>query len=171
MLPRLTILTIFIALNVTGLADDTKKDDKKIYSGKKLKALLITGGCCHNYIFQSTALTTGIEEKVNVEFTVINEGGTGTKAQIPLYDNPDWAKPYDVIVHNECFANTVDPEYIKKITRVHEAGKPAVVIHIAQCILTGPLKLMIGGNFSVLPAVGMNTSLNILLSLLQKITQ
>ena len=93
MLSRLTILTIFIALNVTGLADDTKKDDKKIYSGKKLKALLITGGCCHNYIFQSTALTTGIEEKVNVEFTVINEGGTGTKAQIPLYDNPDWAKP------------------------------------------------------------------------------
>ena len=31
MLSRLTILTIFIALNVTGLADDTKKDNKKIY--------------------------------------------------------------------------------------------------------------------------------------------
>ena len=116
MLSHLNILAIFIALNVTGLADDTKKDDKKIYSGKKLKALLITGGCCHNYVFQSTALTSGIEEKVNVEFTVVNEGGTGTKAQIPLYDDPDWAKPYDVIVHNECFANTVDPEYIKKIT-------------------------------------------------------
>ena len=132
MLSHLNILAIFIALNLTGLADDTNKDNKKIYSGKKSKALLITGGCCHNYIFQSTALTSGIEEKVNVEFTVINEGGTGTKAQIPLYDDPDWAKPYDVIVHNECFANTVDPEYIKKITSVHEAGKPAVVIHCAM---------------------------------------
>ncbi len=71
MLSHLNILAIFIALNVTGLADDTKKDNKKIYSGKKLKALLITGGCCHNYIFQSTALTSGIEEKVNVEFIVI----------------------------------------------------------------------------------------------------
>ena len=45
MLSHLNILAIFIALNVTGLADDTKKDNKKIYSGKKLKALLITGGC------------------------------------------------------------------------------------------------------------------------------
>ena len=51
MLSHLNILAIFIALNVTGLADDTNKDNKKIYSGKKLKALLITGGCCHNYIF------------------------------------------------------------------------------------------------------------------------
>ena len=79
MLSNLNILAIFIALNVTGLADETKKDNKKIYSGKRLKALLITDGCCHNYIFQSTALTSGIEKKVNVEFTVINEGGTALK--------------------------------------------------------------------------------------------
>ena len=114
-------------------------------------------------------MTSGIEEKVNVEFTVINEGGTGTKAQIPIYDDPDWAKPYDVIVHNECFANTVDPEYIKKITSVHEAGKPAVVIHCAMH--TYRAAKMIGGDSSVLPADGMNTRQNILSSPLQKITQ
>ena len=49
-----------------------------------------------------------------------------------LYDDPDWAKPYDVIVHNECFANTTDPEYIRRITKAHKAGANAVVIHCAM---------------------------------------
>ena len=69
---------------------------------------------------------------MNVEFTVINEGGKGTKAQISLYDDPKWADPYDVIIHNECFADTVDSDYIRKITKAHESGKPALVIHCAM---------------------------------------
>ena len=32
---------------------------------------------------------------------------------IPLYKNPNWAKGYDVVVHNECFANTNDKAYVK----------------------------------------------------------
>ncbi len=55
--------------------------------------------------FQSQALTEGISRTVSVQWTVINEGGRGTRAQIPLYDNPAWAKAYDVVVHNECFAD------------------------------------------------------------------
>ena len=62
----------------------------------------------------------------------MNEGGTGTRAEIPLYDNPDWAKGYDVVVHNECFADTKDPAYIRKITAAHQTGVPAVVIHCAM---------------------------------------
>lgn len=105
---------------------------EKLYSGKPLKALLITGGCCHNYKFQSEAMTTGISKQADVEWTVINEGGDGTRAEIPLYNDPNWAKPYDVIVHNECFADTRDQDYIRKITSAHKAGKPAVVIHCAM---------------------------------------
>ena len=49
-----------------------------------------------------------------------------------IYAKDDWAKGFDVIVHNECFANTTDPVYIRKITAAHQAGKPAVVIHCAM---------------------------------------
>jgi len=99
---------------------------------KSLKVLIITGGCCHNYKFQSQALMAGVAKEARVEWTVVNEGGTGTKAKIDFYKNPDWAKEFDVVVHNECFANTVDQDYIQKITKVHKAGVPAVVIHGAM---------------------------------------
>ena len=126
----LRILTILlIGLGLAQTAEDSKK---KLADGKPLQVLLITGGCCHNYLFQSLALTTGVEKSVNAEFTVVNEGGTGTRGKIDLYNNPDWAKPYDVVIHNECFAETDAPEYIKKITAAHKAGKPSVVIHCAM---------------------------------------
>ena len=97
-----------------------------------IQALLITGGCCHNYPFQSEALTTGVSKMALVQWTVVNDGGNGTSAQIDLYDDPEWAKPYDVVVHNECFASTKDEAYVKKITSAHHAGVPAVVIHCAM---------------------------------------
>ena len=99
---------------------------------KSIRALLVTGGCCHNYKYQSKALIAGVAKEAKVDWKVVNEGGSGTRAQIALYDNPSWAKGYDVVVHNECFANTADEAYIRKITKVHKAGVPAVVIHCAM---------------------------------------
>ena len=101
-------------------------------AAEPIHALLVTGGCCHNYVFQSKALTEAVSQRAKVKWTVVNEGGKGTRAMIDLYDDPDWAKPYDVVVHNECFANTKDPDYVRKITRAHRDGAPAVVIHCAM---------------------------------------
>ncbi|MBN8246536.1 MAG: ThuA domain-containing protein [Verrucomicrobia bacterium] len=97
-----------------------------------LRVLLITGGCCHNYPFQSAQLTNAVARHARVDWTVVNEGGTGTRAEIPLYARPDWARGYDVVVHNECFADTTAPAYIRRITAAHHAGVPAVVIHCAM---------------------------------------
>ena len=104
----------------------------KLYAGPRLKALIITGGCCHNYKFQSDALMEALNSVADVTFTVVNEGGTGTRGEIELYKNKDWAKPYDVVIHNECFADTDDETYVKSITAAHKAGKPAMVIHCAM---------------------------------------
>ncbi len=101
-------------------------------AARPLRALLITGGCCHNYALQSRSLQEGLGKLTAVEWTVVNEGGTGTKATIPLYDQPNWARNFDVVVHNECFADTTDPAYIRKITAAHQAGVPAAVIHCAM---------------------------------------
>jgi type 1 glutamine amidotransferase len=97
-----------------------------------VRALLITGGCCHDYEFQAKALTEGARKFGNIAWTVVNEGGKSKDAKIALYDNPDWAKPYDVVVHNECFADVKDIAYVRKITLAHKAGAPAVVIHCAM---------------------------------------
>ena len=99
---------------------------------KPLKVLLITGGCCHDYEFQSAAMVDGIGKLTKAEFTVVNAGGNKTESQIKLYDDPEWAKPYDVVVHNECFAATTDEDYIRKITTAHKDGAPAVVVHCAM---------------------------------------
>ncbi len=72
------------------------------------------------------------EHKVPAKWTVINEGGNGTKAEIDFYNNADWAKGYDVVIHNECFADTLSEEYIRKITKAHYSGANAVVIHCAM---------------------------------------
>jgi len=99
---------------------------------KPLHILLITGGCCHNYAFQAVQLSNAVAKLAKAEWTVVNDGGDGTKAEISLYDNPDWAKGFDVVVHNECFADTTNYAYIRKIMAPHHAGVPAVVIHCAM---------------------------------------
>ncbi len=99
---------------------------------RPLRVLLVTGGCCHNYPLQTTLLTNAFAHHAAAQWTMVNEGGSGTRAEISLYDRPGWAAGFDVVVHNECFADTKTPEYVRKITSAHKAGVPAVVIHCAM---------------------------------------
>ena len=126
-------LLLPLSLLTLGVVAALSAPKPKLYEGEPIQALLITGGCCHNYLYQSKQLTQASKTRADIEWTVLNEGGTGTAAQIPLYNNPDWAKDFDVVVHNECFAKTTDPEYIRKITAGHQKNAvPAVVIHCAM---------------------------------------
>lgn len=126
-------LPAVLAVIVSGVAAlTTGCSTQSMSSTKPLRALLITGGCCHNYPFQTACLTNAMARHAAVNWTIVNEGGNGTQAEIPLYSNPGWAKGYDVVVHNECFADTKSTEYIRQITAAHKAGVPAVVIHCAM---------------------------------------
>lgn len=125
MIRRFLFLTA--CLLVAGIFSTASAADNK-----PLRALLITGGCCHNYPFQTQQLTNAVGKLTPTEWTIVNEGGNGTRAEIPLYDKPDWAKGFDVVVHNECFADTTNEVYIQKITSAHKAGVPGVVIHCAM---------------------------------------
>lgn len=128
MIQRLSSFLLLAVLVLAGAAPVAAAGK----GGKPLRALIITGGCCHNYALQSAALKDGMAKLADVQWTVVMEGGTGTEAMIPFYDNPNWAKGFDVVVHNECFANTTNQAYIRKITAAHKAGVPAVVIHCAM---------------------------------------
>lgn len=124
------ILSLTTALLVLGTTTSLFGDDD---ADRPLRAMIITAGCCHDYAFQTSQLMKAAKERdMVVDWTVVHHGGTGTRAQIALYENPNWAKGYDVVIHNECFAATSDPSYIKNITKAHKEGINAVVIHCAM---------------------------------------
>jgi type 1 glutamine amidotransferase len=130
LMPRLICfaLLLIFSTNICVAGDDDSQRGKL-----PIHALIITGGCCHDYDFQTKAIKRAAAlAGVDVIWEVVNAGGKGTQAQIDLYNDPNWAKEYDVVIHNECFANTTDPEYVRKITTAHKAGANAVVIHCAM---------------------------------------
>lgn len=95
---------------------------------KPIKALLVTGGGFHDYTAQKKTLTEGISARTNIEWTVLQEGTT-REHKHSIYENADWAKGYDIIVHNECFGMVADPVFIERVAAPHKAGVPAVVLH------------------------------------------
>ena len=119
------------ALLLTGLISHTHSAERG--NGKRTKVLIVTGGCCHDYAYQSSAiLKAAAKNGLKADWTIVQHGGTGTSGKTHLYDNPNWADGYDVVIHNECFAKTTDENYIRKITAAHKAGANAVVIHCAM---------------------------------------
>lgn len=95
---------------------------------KPIKALMITGGGFHDYTAQKATLAEGISARMNIEWTILQEG-TEREHMHSVYQNADWAKGYDVVVHNECFGMVKDPEFVGKVAAPHKAGVPAVILH------------------------------------------
>jgi len=99
---------------------------------KPLRVLYITGGCCHDYNREKVIIAEGVRARANVEFTIVQEEGSGEKHKdiaASLYQNPDWAKGYDLVIHNECFAADTDPAYIEHVLAPHRNGTAAIVLH------------------------------------------
>lgn len=106
---------------------------------KPLRVLVIAGGCCHDYAMQPVILKEGLEARAHVEvdFIVAVEPGTqkpdrSTKARFEKYEKPDWAKGYDVIVHDECSADVKDLAYVNNVLAAHKSGVAAVNLHCAM---------------------------------------
>jgi putative heme-binding domain-containing protein len=99
---------------------------------KPIRALLITGGCCHDYAEQKKILTEGTAARINIEWTIAHQGGSATNSRIPIYVDPNWADGYDIVIHNECFADVGDPAWTDRILKPHQNGLPAIVVHCAM---------------------------------------
>ncbi|MCB1277035.1 discoidin domain-containing protein [Prosthecobacter sp.] len=98
---------------------------------KPLKALLITGGCCHDYAKQHLIISEGIQSRANVQVDVIWTDDKSTNPPLPVYDNPDWAKGYDVIIHDECAASMNNKEVLTRILDAHKTI-PSIHLHCAM---------------------------------------
>lgn len=118
--------SLCFALALCCLMGTLRADDKP---ATKLKGLLVTGGCCHDYENQKRIITEGLGQRVSISFDVVHEGGSGRDHKVSVYQQSGWAKKYDVVVHNECFGEMKDDALIKSVAQAHFEGVPGVFIH------------------------------------------
>jgi type 1 glutamine amidotransferase len=97
-----------------------------------IKALFVSGGCCHDYKTQMNTIADGISKFANVEWTLVLGTGTTENYVNPFYNDPDWYKGYDIVIHDECSAAVKDAEYIRRVIKPHADGLPGVVLHCAM---------------------------------------
>jgi uncharacterized protein len=100
--------------------------------GPRIQALVVSGGGYHDYPLQAKILMDVVSRAMPVDWTVAIQGGRGTTGNQAVVSRDDWAKGYDIVVHNQCFADTTDETLIKRITAAHRGGPPAIVIHCAM---------------------------------------
>jgi len=99
---------------------------------KPLKVMLLTGGCCHDYKKQKDILKAGLEARANIVVDQVHVDDSSTKPRLPIYGNSDYAKGYDLIIHDECSADINDPAVIAGVLKPHADGLPAVNLHCAM---------------------------------------
>ncbi len=95
-----------------------------------IKALLITGGCCHDYTAQAALLQKGIAAYANITFDVVNEG-KGTEHVHAPFKKKNWSKGYDIIIHNQCSAKLGDVVGNAVAKEHFDTGVAGVAIHCA----------------------------------------
>lgn len=123
MIRSLVLLPLSFAILALTLAQAAETEDRP------LRALLVIGGCCHDYARQKDLLTQGISARANVAWKIAYDPDKTTRHLNPVYENPDWAKGFDVVVHDECSADVKDLDLVQRILQPHKDGIPAVILH------------------------------------------
>src|SRR4051794_15424169 len=119
MVRRMAMLVAVMMLAGVARAEDAKP----------IKVLLVLGGCCHDYAKQKDVLKKGLEERANVEVTIAHDPDSTTKHLNPVYDNAEWYKGFDVIIHDECSSDVKETAIVDSILKPHKDGIPGVLLH------------------------------------------
>lgn len=130
----LTVILMAASVLLLPMVAHAAKEDKaeKTEKVQPLKALLILGGCCHDYATQKDILKKGIEERANVVVDILYSPDTTTAPALAIYGNPDYAKGYDVVIHDECAADIKDKAVVEGVLAPHRKGVPGVNLHCAM---------------------------------------
>jgi hypothetical protein len=97
-----------------------------------IRILLITGGCCHDYAAQKDILKKGITARANVVIDQIHTDDTSTKPPLAILGNPDYAKGYDLVIHDECGSDISEPSKVEGVLKPHRDGIPGLNLHCAM---------------------------------------
>jgi len=97
-----------------------------------IRVLLVTGGCCHDYARQKDILKQGLEKHANITVEQAHSADSSTRPPLPILHHPDYAKGFDVIVHDECGADISDEATVRDVLQPHLDGVPGVNLHCAM---------------------------------------
>ncbi len=120
------VTTLSLFLMASAFLGTAVADEAKI---KPVRALLVLGGCCHDYNAQKDLLAKGISERAHVDVVIALDKDTTTGHMNPVYEKADWAEGFDVIIHDECSSDVKDLAIIDRILEPHRQGLPAVILH------------------------------------------
>src|SRR4029079_171924 len=99
---------------------------------KPLRALLVIGGCCHDYVHQKDILKAGLEERANVVVEHLHTPDKSTRPPLACQTDPEYAHGFDLVIHDECAADISDVAALRNVLAPHRAGVPAVELHCAR---------------------------------------
>ena len=94
-----------------------------------IRVLLLTGGCCHDYTKQKDILKKGLEARANIAVVQIHTDDTSTHPPLAILGNPDYAKGYDLVIHDECASDISEPAKVEAVLKPHRDGLPGVNLH------------------------------------------
>tara|TARA_B100000945_G_scaffold12439_1_gene9625 strand:- start:2324 stop:3169 length:846 start_codon:yes stop_codon:yes gene_type:complete len=116
----LTVVLFFLLLAAGTLSAAEKA---------KVKGLLITGGCCHDYEKQKVIISEGFSQRFSIAWDIVH-ANSDRNTKVDVYNSKDWAKGYDLVVHNECYGGVTDVDWVQNIVNGHIANKiPALFVH------------------------------------------
>lgn len=133
--PFFAIPLLLIWPFVGGVVETTRAAEPENPQGavKNVRALMVTGGCCHDYQNQKKLISEGLSKRIgHIDWTIL-EYGPEREIKADIYSQGDWIKGFDIVVHNECFGAVEDPEFVKGIVDAHlKHHIPAIVVHCSM---------------------------------------
>ena len=99
---------------------------------RPLRILLITGGCCHDYVNQKDLLKKGLEARANVIVEHMHTPDKSTRPPLDCLTNPNYAAGFDLVIHDECGAGLKDADMVANVLKPHLDGLPGVALHCAM---------------------------------------
>ena len=94
-----------------------------------IDAMIITGGCCHDYTGQSKVLMDTLNAVMPINWTVVHGMAALPDGRLPLFDNSNWARGFEIVIHNECWANGDLPAQV--VQNITNAAVPRMFFHCA----------------------------------------
>ena len=125
------LCALFLLALQSGAAEDQKPRGPIGGGADLLRALLIIGGCCHDYETQKDILKQGLESRLTIRVDIVFSPDTTTTPALAIYGNPNYAEGYDVVIHDECAADINTPELVSAVLAPHQLGTPGVNLHCA----------------------------------------
>lgn len=120
---RFLVTALALVISASTFAQDKAE-------AKPLKALMITGGCCHDYAKQKDIISEGISARIPTEWTIFFEMNAGKSKE--YLSKEGWSDGYDFILYNHCFAHETDEVFIDSVAEAHKDGTPAIALHCAM---------------------------------------